>query len=109
MTCPKGHYIPDDSLVCPMCAARKAEAAMHALQLEFLRKAVNHESNYTLRVAKLPQRHVLQYSSYTRTFCGQELAAAPTIKYEPYETDTLLKVCAGCRAAIAAAVEEAMA
>jgi hypothetical protein len=106
--CPKGHFIPDNALACPTCAAERGEESFRRLQLEFLRKAVRGDFNYTLRIAKGSGQHVLMYSSYTRTFCGQELSVRLQIAYEPYSVDTLAKICSGCRIAITSAVKEAM-
>lgn len=99
----------DSALVCAVCMAEQDKQAMRELQLEFLRKTVNGEWNYGLRVAKMPERHVIMFSSQVRTFCGQELKTKPRISYEHYSDATLEKLCAGCRAAVQDAVAEAMA
>jgi hypothetical protein len=104
--CSKGHTMPENVLVCPICAATRGEDAFRKLQLEFLRKAVNRDFSYSLRIAKGTEKHVLMYSSYSRTFCGTELEMRPQIQYEAYDEDTLAKLCAGCRSAIASMVEE---
>jgi hypothetical protein len=107
--CPKGHSIPDNALACPDCAMARGDEALYNLQLEFLRKAASGEVNYTLRVAKGADRHVLMYTSYTRTFCGRELKGKPRIGYEPYSADALSHVCTGCRIALTSALKEAIA
>jgi hypothetical protein len=105
-SCPKGHAIPEKALACPACAAERGEKAFHDLQIEFLRKAMKGVYSYSLRVVKGNDRHVLMYSSYSRTFCGKELESRPHIHYEAYDEDTLAKLCAGCRSVIASMVEE---
>jgi hypothetical protein len=100
--------IPDKVLVCPTCWAQQGEMAFQGLQREFLRKAARHEFGYSVRIAKGNEKHVLMYSSFTRTFCGKDLQVKPQIHYEAYDDDTLAKVCAGCRIAIAGLMQEAM-
>jgi len=107
MICPRGHSIPDTNMICPTCVAESSEVAMATLQRMYLRKAVAGEPNYTLRVGKGTDRHVLQYTSFTRTFCGRELKSAPRISYEPYSPEALKKVCSECAAAVAHAISEA--
>jgi hypothetical protein len=103
----EGHFIPDKALSCPDCAKERDQQALQDAQLEFLRRTVRGDFNYTLRVIKDRDRHVLMYTSYKRTFCGQHLESKPPyIEYEPYNADTLSKVCAGCRVAIASMVRE---
>jgi hypothetical protein len=104
--CAQGHFIPEDKLTCPECATARGEEAFHSLQLEFLRKAADGEHNYTLRVAKGPDRHVLMYTSWVRTFCGQELKTKPQIAYEALDANALSRVCAGCRIEITRALQE---
>ena len=107
--CQQGHFVPETFLTCPQCAADRSNAAFHDLQLEFLRKVVSGEAGYALRVTRTPQKHVLMYTSYFKTFCGQELATEHQIAYKPYSTDMLFSVCAGCRAAIESAIQEVQA
>jgi hypothetical protein len=102
--CPKGHFLPDNVVTCPVCAAEQGEKALQDLQTEFLRKAQHGDWNYTLRVSKTAERHALLYPNHKRTFCGQELKK-PKIEYAPYTTDTLAKLCPACRAAIAGALQ----
>jgi hypothetical protein len=109
MICTRGHLMIDTALVCSICMAEQDRQAMRELQLEFLRKAVNGDWNYALRVAKMPERHVIMFSSQVRTFCGLELKTKPRIGYEAYTDATLEKLCAGCRMAVKDAVAEAMA
>jgi len=104
--CAKGHFIPNANLACPQCATERGEEAFRELQVEFLRKAANGEPNYTLRVARGGERHVLMYTSFTKAFCGKDLKAKPQIAYEPLGPDTLSKVCAGCRVEIKRALQE---
>lgn len=106
MTCKNGHFMDDKLLVCRRCAEEQSEPAMHELQREFLRKVADGEYHYGLRVAKGPQRHVIMYSSHTRTFCGTELKTPQTIHYEEYNGETLAGVCPGCRRAILSVIEE---
>jgi hypothetical protein len=111
MICVKGHTVPDSHMVCPACTAQAGAEGFRSLQAEFLRKAAKGEWPYSLRVAyrvaKNDVRHVLMYSSVTRTFCGKELEQRPHIKYERYCDETLAKVCAGCRMEIASIMREA--
>ena len=109
MICLRGHLMLDTALVCAVCMADQDRQAMRELQLEFLRKTVNGEWNYGLRVARMPERHAIMYSSQVRTFCGQELKTKPRIEYRAYNQETLDKLCAGCRSAVEDAVAEAMA
>jgi hypothetical protein len=104
--CVKGHRVPDENLTCPECASARREQGLHEIQAEFLRKVVGGAFGYTLRVAKLPEKHVLMYTSYTRTFCGRELKAKPQISYQPYDAEALARVCAGCRIEIQRALQE---
>jgi hypothetical protein len=106
MICPKGHYVTENALACSQCATQRAEAAFRSLQAEFLRKAARGEFSYCLRVAKGRDRHVLMFSSYTRTFCGKELNAKPQIRYESYDDATVVNICASCRSAIASLMRE---
>ena len=103
--CPKGHAIPDKAVTCPDCAAEKGEEALQELQVEFLRKAQNGDWNYTLRVAKGPERHAVLYSTHSRTFCGRVLKVRPQIKYETYDERTLASLCPACRVAIVSALQ----
>ena len=103
--CDRGHFIPNANLTCPECAAARSERALREMQVEFLRKAVSGSIGYTLRVARGGDRHVLMYSSYTKTFCGHELKSKPQITYEPYSIDALSRVCSGCRVEIKRALE----
>ena len=105
--CAKGHFIPDKALTCPDCATERAKPGMQAFQAAFLRKAADGVPNYTLRVARGSERHVLMYMSYTQTFCGRELKSKPQIAYEPLDADVLSRVCAGCRIEIKRALQEA--
>jgi hypothetical protein len=105
VNCSKGHYVSNNALFCATCAMERSESALQELQTEFLRKAANGEPSYTLRVAKGSERHVVMYSSQTRTFCGQELATKPQIRYEAYNDKTLATICAGCRSTIASVME----
>jgi hypothetical protein len=98
--------MPEKAIACPTCIGEQNDRAMRDLQVEFLRKVARAEFSYSLRVAKGGDRHVLMYSSYTRTFCGRDLPTKPHINYEPYDDVTLAKVCAGCRSAIRSLLEE---
>jgi hypothetical protein len=106
MLCAKGHLMADSAIACPACAAVRAEAALRELQVEFLRKTLNGEFSYALRIAKGIDRHVLMYSSHTRTFCGRDLEHRPKIDYQPYSAEAFGKICAGCRIEIARLVAE---
>lgn len=106
MICRNGHTVPDNVLICPACLAGRSDHALRELQIEFLRKVARGEFSYALRVAKGKERHVMMYGSWTRAFCGKELQAKPPITYEPYTDQTLEKVCAGCRIAIASVMQE---
>lgn len=102
--CPKGHAIPDHAVSCPECLLEPAEKALQKLQVEFLLKARQGEWNYTLRVAKGPQRHALLYPKGARTFCGREVKTKE-IEHLPYANDTLAKLCPACRAAITSTLD----
>jgi hypothetical protein len=106
MLCSKGHWMDDNMMICSQCAAIRGESAFRDLQIEFLRKVISGKSAYSLRLAKGTQKHLLMYTSCTRTFCGKELQVAPQIKYESYGEETLTKVCAGCRSELKRLVEE---
>jgi len=102
--CAKGHLYQDELLHCPTCIAEKNDQAIRDVQAMFLATAV--AGGYALRVAKKSPRHVLMFKSDTRIFCGTNLDAKPQIEYTTYSTETLAKVCPGCRVAIASAVED---
>jgi hypothetical protein len=95
--------VPDNVLFCPTCAAKRSDEALWELQREFLRRCVL--GDYQLRITQDRNHHVLLYTTYTRTFCGRELAGAPKIKYEPYDDGTIRNLCAGCRGALAGAIQ----
>jgi hypothetical protein len=108
MTCKNGHLVPDKALACPTCANERGEKALQGLQPEFLKRAAKGQFSYSLRMAKGTEHHVLLYTSFTRTFCGQELKARATVVYTPYTEDGLAKVCTGCRIGIKSAMGEAV-
>lgn len=109
MKCRNGHRVPDNFVTCPSCVENAAILALHEVQLEFLRKAALRAPGYTLRVIKGNGRHVIQYTSQTRTFCGLELKTQPTIVYQPYEPSVIATLCVGCRVEIKHMLEEATA
>ena len=103
--CSKGHFIPNNVLTCPTCTTEASDEALRGMQVEFLRKAKGGDVNYTLRVARGGDRHVLMYSSFTRTFCGKELKSKPRIGYELFTSEALSNICSGCRVEIKRALE----
>jgi hypothetical protein len=107
MTCARGHFVPDKAVSCPACAEAKSDDALRAMQAEFLRKAVNGEFGYSLRITKDFGQHVMMYTSWERAFCGAAFKTAPKLRYEAFSEGTLARICPLCRSAVADAVREA--
>jgi hypothetical protein len=105
--CPKKHFIPDGALACPVCVAQRFEVGQRQMQVEYLRRAVNREYSYLLRVTKGSGNHALMYPATIRTFCGTDLAARPRIDYVSYDPEALAKLCPFCREEIAHLLEAA--
>lgn len=107
MICQKGHEMADNALLCPACTELQGfDKGFRLMQIEFLHKAMRGDYNYTLRVAKGREHHVIMYGMTSRTFCGEELPHKPPIYHQPYDEETLRKVCVKCRSVIAQFVEE---
>jgi hypothetical protein len=100
------HFIPDDCVICPVCAEERSRAALREFQKRPLRLIAQGKSYLTTRLID-SVRHVQQFSAQ-RTFCNRKVESyhrRGTATFSAY-VQANDRVCEHCKSEIATLASE---